>query len=288
MSETVATSASPAGLPRRRTLLFSRWKYYLTSIPTLLLRIRNWPTVLAMFLGLPVRRPVTIELRSGGRFRVRTRMDIWNVKETCLDRDYERDAVPLQDGWTIIDIGGGLGDFTIHAARLGGRSTVYAFEPLLESFLLLQENLALNGVTNVQAFQEAIAGKTGDRFLFTRTGVTGQHRTADSVAATTGDSVRVPAATLDEAFRRFGIERCDFLKIDCEGAEYEILFSASEGNLGRVRHIAMEFHEGVTSYSHRDLVQFLEQRDFRVSIRRSPAHDDLGFLFATNGRLAMR
>ena len=280
--------ATTPGLPRRRTLLLTRWKYYLASIPTLLLRIRNWPTVLAMFLGLPVRRPVTIQLRAGGRFLVRTKMDIWNVKETCLDRDYERDAVPLQDGWTIVDIGGGLGDFTIHAARSGGRSTVYAFEPLLESFLLLQENLALNGVTNVRAFQEAIAGKPGDRFIFTKTGVTGQHRTADTLADTTGDSERVAGATLDAAFRRFGIERCDFLKIDCEGAEYDILFSASEETLSRVRHIAMEFHEGVTSYSHRDLVQFLEQRGFRVSIRRSPAHDDLGFLFATNGRLAVR
>ena len=52
-----------------------------------------------------------IRLRGSGlQFRVRTAMDVWVIKETCLDRDYEYGMV-LQDNWTIIDIGAGLGDF---------------------------------------------------------------------------------------------------------------------------------------------------------------------------------
>jgi FkbM family methyltransferase len=271
-----------------RSLFFSRWAYYLSSIPTLLLGIRNWPTVLAVFAGLPVRRPFEIRVRGGGRYLARSRMDVWIVKETCIDRDYERDEVPVQDGWTVVDIGAGAGDFAISVALRSPMSRVYAFEPWRESFDLMNENLALNGVTNVHAFAEAVAAEKGDLLLTTPTGIEGQHRTSAGAAPDVerAAGVRVPAVSLVEAFDRSGIAVCDFLKIDCEGGEYDILFHAGEGALGRVRHIAMEYHDGVTTWSHRDLVAFLESNGFATRRRPSPAHANLGFLFAANRRFA--
>ena len=277
-----------------RALFFSRWRYYLSSIPTLLLQIRNWPTVLALFLGLPVRRPFTIELRRGGRYRARSKMDVWIIKKTCSGRDYERGADPVHDGWTVVDIGAGAGDFAISVALRGPRSRVFAFEPWTESYDLMRENLALNGLSNVQPFAEAVAGKRGELVLSTPTGIEGQHRTSDAAestaaataAAETSESVRVPAVPLAEVFDRSGIAVCDFLKIDCEGGEYDILFHAGDEALARIRHIAMEYHDGVTPWSHRDLVSFLESHGFDTRRRPSPAHANLGFLFAANRRLA--
>lgn len=282
----LTASAQPLALAEReRALLFSRWRYYLSSIPTLLLRVRNWPAVLAVFAGLPLKRPVTIELRDGTRFRVRGPMDIWIIKETCLDRDYERGAVAVEDGWTVIDIGAGSGDFAISVARRSARSRVFAFEPLPESFALLQENLRLNGLSNVTAFPVAIAGGRGELLLYTKTGLEGQHRTARAATSETGGALKVSSISLEDAFERSGIAVCDLLKIDCEGGEYDILFGASEAALSRVRHIAMEFHDGITAHSHEDLVTFLESRGFRVRTRPNPAHANLGFLFAANRRL---
>ncbi|MEP6802452.1 MAG: FkbM family methyltransferase [Acidobacteriota bacterium] len=270
---------------RERALLFSRWRYYLASIPTLLLRIRSWPAVLAIFAGLPVKRPVTIVLQDGSRFRVRGRMDVWIIKETCLDRDYERGAVSVEDGWTVVDIGAGSGDFAISVARRSARSRVFAFEPLPESFGLLLENLRLNGLSNVTPFPEAIAGRQGELLLYTKTGLEGQHRTAQTATPETGGALRVPSISLEAAFDRSDITVCDLLKIDCEGGEYDILFGASAEALSRVRHIAMEFHDGITAHSHEDLVPYLESHGFRVRTRPNPAHANLGFLFAANRRL---
>jgi FkbM family methyltransferase len=278
----ISSPGASADAAAERALFFSRWGYYLSSIPTLLLRFRSWPRILGAFLGMSPKDPFLVELRAGGRYLVRGKMDIWVLKETCVDRDYER-TTPLRDGWTVVDIGAGAGDFTISAALRGPRSKVYAFEPLAESFDLLEKNLALNEVSNVTAFPEAVAGQSGDLFLFTRSGVDGQHRTRE--APDEGDSVPVRAVTLAEAFARSGIAVCDFLKIDCEGGEYDILFQASEEALARVRHIAMEYHDGVTSFSHRDLIPFLESRGFQVTRRGSPAHANIGFLFADNRRL---
>ena len=251
------------------------------------MRIREWPRVLAVFLGLPIRRPFTIELATGCRFRVGTAMDIWIIKETCLDRDYERDAVEIENGWTVLDIGAGFGDFAVSVARAKPDCTVIAFEPLPESFARLQENLALNRVTSIRPFPYAIAGEAGTLFLYTRTGLSGQHHTAREDVEAEGRGIPAEAITLDEVFRRLSIERCDFWKMDWEGGEYDILFAASDLTFSRIGHIAMEYHDGVTPHSHEELVRFLEGHGFRVRTRPNPAHRELGFLYASNRRPAI-
>lgn len=262
-----------------RSILLSRWIYYLSSIPTLLSKIRSRRAVLAAFLGLPVRRPFPIRLADGTRFLVRNALDIWLVKENCLDRDYERGAVAIHDGWTVVDIGAGTGEFAVCVARRNPRSIVHAFEPLPESFSLLCENVRLNRISNVHTISRAVAGREGVVTLHAPTGMPGQHRTFCEKAPAGG--IAAEATTLDRAFEELGIATCDFLKIDCEGAEYDILFSASDATLGRVRHIALEYHEGVTAHSHDELVRFLESKGFRARTRPNPAHREIGFLFAS-------
>jgi len=259
----------------------SRWVYYFSSIPTLLSGMRPRGAVLRLFLGLPVRRPVDVVLSSGLRFRVGTRMDAWVLKETCLDRDYETDA-PLQEGWTIVDVGAAFGDFTVHAARLCRRGTVHAFEPLPENFRRLEEHLRLNTVSNVRASPEAIAAASGTLSLYTVTGLTGQHRTAGDERSAAEPALRVTATTLARAFEERGIERCDFLKIDCEGAEFEIVLGLEPKVLGRIARIALEYHDHVTEHTHEELGNFLEKRGFEVRVRPNPAWKELGFLYAEN------
>ncbi|RQW02921.1 FkbM family methyltransferase, partial [candidate division KSB1 bacterium] len=87
--------------------------YYLSSLLTLLRQTRNGYVCFGLLLH---KKPVVIKLKNGCQFKVRSLMDVWIVKETCLDRDYESNATPIQDGWTIIDIGAGLGDFAISVA----------------------------------------------------------------------------------------------------------------------------------------------------------------------------
>ena len=155
----------------------TRWIYYLSSIPTILLGMRPVGGILRLFLGLPVPLPLVVTLDGGARFRVSTRMDVWILKESCLDRDYERDA-RIEPDWTVVDVGAGMGDFTVHAGRLCPRGRIYAFEPLPESFARLEEHLRVNGVRNARAFPEAIAAADGMLALYTVTGLSGQHRTA--------------------------------------------------------------------------------------------------------------
>ncbi len=259
--------------------MLSKWTYYLRSIPTLLAGVRSWGTALRLLAGRPS-SPLTVRLRNGCAFRVRSFMDLWIIKETCLDRDYENDFPPIGEDWMVVDIGAGLGDFSVCAAWRHPDRKIAAFEPFLESFSLFQENLRLNGIRNVQAFPLAVGARSGPMQLQTTTGVAVQHSTASAGVVDPAASLPVEGVTLEDALKKAGFARCDLLKVDCEGGEYDIFFHTPEETLRKIGRIAMEYHDGCTPHSHSELADFLRGQGFSVTLRANPVHRHIGFLTA--------
>lgn len=261
-------------------MMGSRWLYYISSLPTLAFGVKSWWTMIAAFLGLPIKRPFVVVLRNGLRFEARTGLDVWVIKESCLDRDYERQSVLIQDGWVVIDIGAGLGDFAIHAARQTPKGRVYAYEPAPNSFHLLQRNVAQNDILNVEIFPWAVNGTGESMMLDTANGDPSLYRTTNIIPEQRTDFVKVTGVTLNQIFESLQLVRCDFLKIDCEGGEYEMLFQASDATLHKLHHVCLEYHEGVTAFTRHDLVRFFEQKGFMVRHTSNPVHQETGFLYA--------
>ncbi len=253
----------------------SRLFYYGSSLPTLFAGFYNPGQILGIFLGLPGAVPSEIGLRtSGWRFRVRQRMDVWIIKETCLDRDYLT-VFDLKPYWTIVDIGAGLGDFTILAAKSCPQGMVHAYEPLEDSYRLLMHNLALNGADNVTQYQLAVSGDPGG------TAVAGSEKTAVSTRFRAGEGAgEVRTTHLAQVLGRLPEGRCDLLKIDCEGCEYDFLMSAGPETLARVDRITMETHRGLGSGTPEQLSAYLANSGFEIKIRPNPVHQWLGFLNA--------
>lgn len=270
--------------------------YYARSIPTLLWHVSPHGKVAALFAGRKLSEPLIIRLRGSGlRFRVRTAMDVWVVKETCLDRDYEGSrnrvsstetssasnrrnpvSMTLQDNWTIIDIGAGLGDFTAYAAQRSPNGRVLAYEPFPESFALLQQNVSLNNLRNVEAQPYAIAEKPGSLALNIGLGEAVQHSTTQTGAK----AIDVQAMPLQQVFDEHGLDRCDFLKMDIEGGEYAILRGVDADLLKRVQRIALEYHDNTSAGKHDELVRLLQDSGFQVQVCANPVHDYLGYLYA--------
>ena len=256
-----------------------KYSYYLASIFKLLIDIVEWRLVLRVFLNLPAPEKKIIRLRKTGlRFQVRGSMDIWSIKETFLDRFYEQFGVPIQDNWVIVDIGAGIGEYTLFAAAGHLGNAVHAYEPFPESFSLLKANLGLNQVDGVKVFAEAVGGQSGTAVLDLTSGEPLQFST--EAQKDSPDALHVPTITLEQALARIG-KRCNLLKLDCEGAEYAILFNAPEAALAAIDHIVLEYHDGVTAYSHRDLAEFLRAKGFTVETAQNYVHSELGYLRAS-------
>ena len=248
--------------------------YYLSSFISLLRKVRHPFSLLNLAVEGSRNVLFPLELRSGERFLVEGLLDAWVIKETIIDRWYEKASCQLQADWTVVDIGAALGDYAVWAGAQLTAGRIIAVEPVPASVLLLKQNLEINHVTNVDVVEIAVTGKTGTTAISQSAGSGARN----SVYAHT--SVPVKSITLSEFLDGYEIEVCDYLKLDCEGAEYEILFSSSPELFQRIPRICMEVHDDLTPYSRNDMVNFLEVNGYRTRLTESPVHRNLAFLYA--------
>jgi len=260
-----------------------KYPYYLRSIFNLLTKFEDSALIISIFLGKQTHQFNEVILRGRNlRFIVRGAMDIWSIKETFIDRFYERFGTPIQDGWTIVDIGAGLGDYAIFACNNFPSNQVFAYEPFHQSYVLLQKNLQLNKMERVMIFNQAVSGQTGKILLDLSGGEPLQITSAEleSDAGVQAERFIVDSLSLADVLEDNKLNHCDLLKLDCEGAEYDIIFSAGEAVLDRINRIVMEYHDGVTDHSHKEMVDYLSRHGYRVRISPNYVHADLGYLYA--------
>jgi FkbM family methyltransferase len=169
--------------------------------------------------------------------------DWYSINEMWVSCPYFDDDVAVQGEKTIVDIGAHIGAFSLLAASLTRGARVFAFEPSPSTHRLLLDNISLNtGITQsaIVPCQSAVAGTSGVRKFYAAGSTAAGHsllfRTMEEIA-------EVQTVTLEDALDENSIETCDFLKLDCEGAEYEILLSSSESCLRRIKMIAAECHQ---------------------------------------------
>jgi FkbM family methyltransferase len=154
-----------------------------------------------------------------------------------IKNDYQLDNLDITDG-VIVDIGAHKGIVSCYLAKKYPQAKIYSFEPVAENYAALVENLKRNNITNVTAINKAVT-KDGR----------GVRVTVDPYNNSGGANIygmgerQVESITLDEIFKLYGFVSIDLLKIDCEGAEFEILRSAN-GLLKRVKALRGEFHRG--------------------------------------------
>jgi FkbM family methyltransferase len=239
----------------------------------------------------------------GLSFRVRTSSikskmtDTFAIMETIHHKLYNRrffdDEFRIDPGDTVVDIGGYIGSFALPAARQATKGRVLSFEPSPENFAQLELNLRLNDLNNVSVFNVGLA--SGDRTITLFLDHMNPASNSIYLRSDQGkdeNCVQREAISLATLFSRHGIDFCDFLKVDCEGAEYEILMSAERRLLDRIGKIACELHEpayyGVSDPAHtpEKLVAFLESNGFTVY--RKAVNPYLGMLYAANHSYAKK
>lgn len=201
----------------------------------------SWPTWLKFWLENSPEKEITLGtyffIVRGSPFLSKL-TDMYVILENIHDNHYEF-ALDADKNTLIIDVGAHIGGFSIVAGAKNGKAKIYAFEPFLENFKMLQKNIELNNLVNITPHRQAVASGIDTRKLYLDRINTSAH----SLNKKNKKSVDVPCTTLDNIFLENNIKYCDLLKMDCEGAEYEIISSASAETLKKINKIIMEYHE---------------------------------------------
>lgn len=176
-----------------------------------------------------------------------------------IQKSYDLDSIPFADGDVVLDIGAHVGIVSIYLAKRYPMLKIYAFEPVPENFARLERNLKANGVANVTAVNQAISAD--GRPLTLAVGLSQNSGGSSAFLANGHAGVVVDSLTLREVFTQYGIDRVRLLKIDCEGAEHEIL-RTSTALLERVDYLRGEFHDShrlrALGYQAADLIALCE------------------------------
>jgi len=211
---------------------------------------RVWPGRFPSFEVSDRRSGVTCEARPGAE---RLFGEIW------FDHDYDIPCVHIRKDDVVLDIGGNQGFYACYAAQQGAR--VYSFEPDAQNLALLRRNVERNGFAHrVTVHGCAVKGHTGTTSFFTTPTLGGgMQTTMDNFAEFFGhDRVGdVPCTTLTDHAAAEGIGAIRICKIDCEGAELEIVQTITPEFAARIDGLVIEFH--AEAYNPLDLVTALEK-----------------------------
>jgi FkbM family methyltransferase len=208
---------------------------------------------------------IVVDTDDGARFNVRVNTsDILVVWEIWKAKIYDDARFPIQAEDVVVDIGAHIGGFSIRAARQAKRGQVHAYEASGRNHVMLEKNKLLNKVENLFIHNQAVSDRCGELkfFMPSNNGALGSlMQESDSPMET------VQATTLTDIVQENNLKQIDYLKMDVEGAEYDILFNCPAKALLKVHRIVMEYHEFEGHQrNHRDLVKLLKSHGFHVAV----------------------
>lgn len=198
------------------------------------------------------------------------------LDEIFFDRDYaliEPYIKSAKNG--ILDIGAHKGFFVLYSRVLNSSVPIYAYEPEENNFRELKKHLLENHIENVFPKNVAVAGREGSVVL---------HLSEDSHNHTllpvlpSFDEKKVNAVLLENILRKMG--KCDLIKMDCEGSEFQIFDTAPNSIFQAVPVFFLEYHEFTDEMRVSNLKSLFESKGFKVKIFPSRYDKRMGFLLA--------
>lgn len=206
------------------------------------------------------------------------------VYEIFGDDAYEVDRLVagVDPDATVLDVGGQIGGFSLAVARALPQGRVQVYEASPTSAAYIRRNMSANGLDDrVTVHAIALAAEEGE-FTLVDTGTASGHNGMTSAAwlmEQGATEVTVPARTLDQAFADAG-GSVQIVKMDVEGAEYDIILGSSPESWASVRKVVMEYHP-VAGRSLAELVDFFATAGLSVARDDTGERAGLGILWLT-------
>lgn len=193
--------------------------------------------------------------------------DLEMMREIWKDRYYTEGGFDIPHGAVVLDLGGGVGGFTVFAAQQYAKK-IYTFEPEPSSYDLLVTNTSRNPyAATVTAYQAAVTVDGG------KTHLSGFGLMEDGVTVNTGtprvgdEGIEVESYSIHDVL---GWEsHWDVLKVDIEGYEVTLLNAFSREEFDKISMITMEFHGGSEEDAQANgkaIKDYLAAHDFEVAM----------------------
>jgi len=215
------------------------------------------------------------ETNTGLKIKIRKHStDLMALTHVWLIGEYKSENFDIKDTDIIIDIGGHIGLFSLYASQFCKNGLIYSFEPVPENYNLLIDNIQSNDLNQIKSFNLAVSNSNSNVKLYLNDDEAGHSMFSKSSKTITVDSI-----SLQQIFDDNNIKNCNFLKLDCEGTEYEILQNLPLSYFNKIEKIVIEYH---MADSHPELLENLKKLliSQNYSLKTKKLFSDIGFLYA--------
>jgi len=230
-------------------------------------------------------QPGILELKNGTKIEIQGKRCIQFFNSIFFNKIY---GSPNQQK-TLVDIGANKGLFSVFfGSQLKGTNfRMFSYEPHPNTFELLKRNIEHNHLEkNIQAFQKCVSGKPVAAQTFFVARESFDYSMFNEYGS--DEEITVENITLQEIFEQNKIDVIDLLKLNCEGAEYEILMKTPLSYLYKIREIRMEDHNFELDgnvFDLNPLIEFLQKNNFNI-INHLPYAPEHGIIwFKNNNKL---
>jgi len=179
----------------------------------------------------------------------------------------------FKGGDVVIDAGARVGVFAAKiSAAVGPEGRVIAVEPEPRNYSLLRKNTEANRLHNVITVPKMLW--SGPRFLdlYLSDNAAAHSAYFDDFYGSTGESIRVEAASLDDILLGLDIRAVDFIKVDIEGSEIEALKGMERTLKSDVRLAIAAYHPVEGKLSHTVIIPQLELLGFKTTYLDGVVH----------------
>jgi FkbM family methyltransferase len=246
----------------------------------LIWRYQNWWQIIANKI---LSRPATyLRLRNGIEiFGNHQSQLVALADEIFFKKVYLRDKLTISAGDIVIDIGGNVGIFGLFSA-MQGAGKLYIYEPFPGNIRLIKKNLKANVVSGAHVFSKAVSSKNSTARLYLDHHNTGHFIADGSTIGQFKESrqyIGVPTVTLETIIEQNQLRKVDFLKIDAEGSEGEIIKTTKSSVWKKIRQVAVEYHDNVSVLSHFKIEARLQQVGFKTEVV-AWGDSEMGYIYA--------
>jgi FkbM family methyltransferase len=142
---------------------------------------------------------------------------------------------------TVLDIGANVGATALYFSQIFPNARIYAFEPAPDNFKVLERNIANS--PRIRSFNFALGAKDATLELFASDNpINFGGYSLHAAGSDTSRRIRTPVRNVASVLAELSLEKIDVVKIDTEGAEWDILTAFPENVLQTAKYITGELH----------------------------------------------
>lgn len=160
-----------------------------------------------------------------------------------MKRDVYHARQYIRDGDWVLDVGANIGAFSLFVKDWCRGAKIVCVEPMPCNVEALRINIAGSAEIEAAALSDHTGGLTIYDFGLANSGCHSMYD-LDVVGA---KPVKVIAITLQSIVEKYQIDHLRFLKLDCQGAEYDVIRAADPELLGLIDVVAMEVHHTIAA-----------------------------------------